>query len=265
LLFAGRELRLKNAYVEGAFVMVQHSPEICLIPKSWGDAPMVIARLKYAVVLLVLVCNAEAFAEVILIPPDLLPGQQYRLAFVTSGSRDALSSNIEDYNTFVTNQAALNSALNSITTWRAIGSTATVAARDNTGTNPSSVGVPIYRLDGVRIADNNADLWDGAIHDLLNIDQFGMMQSHIVVWSGTYPDGSVVLPAALGDLYPMAGRTIDKDLLWVTAFSDNQQASNPIYGLSSVLTAAPEPSSTLLVGIGTCVWLFARHRQKTNS
>jgi len=118
-----------------------------------------------------------AQAALVVVPTDLAPGAQYRLVFVTDGTRDATSTNINDYNNFVTNQvtgSALANALSGAgltTTWKAIGSTASVAARDNTGTNPSSTGVPIYLINGNKVANNNADLWDGSIQTAINITQ----------------------------------------------------------------------------------------------
>ena len=71
--------------------------------------------------------------------------------------------------TGVASSQAANSALG--TTWRAIASTPAVDARDNTGTNPASTGVPIYLLDGSTvIANSNADLWDGNLLNPLNVD-----------------------------------------------------------------------------------------------
>ena len=60
-----------------------------------------------------------------------------------------------------------------VTTWTAIGSTEAVSARANTGTYTlaldgaglydSASDVPIYTTTGLRMADNNADLWDASI------------------------------------------------------------------------------------------------------
>jgi hypothetical protein len=66
------------------------------------------------------------------IPPGLSPGDQYHLIFLTSGTRDATSSNIADYDAFVTDQANLSPVLAALgTTWRALGSTGTANAIDN--------------------------------------------------------------------------------------------------------------------------------------
>lgn len=70
---------------------------------------------------------------------------------MTSETRNGASSAISSYNAFVTGVANTQPALASLgTTWKAIGSTETVDARDNTGTNPDvdGVGVPIFLLTG---------------------------------------------------------------------------------------------------------------------
>lgn len=115
--------------------------------------------------------GAEA-GTVVTVPTDLNPGDQYRLVFVTNGARNALSTDIADYNDFVTAQANLSTELAALgTTWFAIGSTSTVSARDNTGTDAGG-GVPIYLpvAGDLSIADDYADLWDGTIDNPLNID-----------------------------------------------------------------------------------------------
>ncbi len=102
----------------------------------------------------------STLAAPITIPTGLNPGDQYRIAFVTSTIRDATSSNIADYNAFVTAAANKVSELAGLGTgWTAIGSTASIDARDNTNTNfTTSTGVGIYLLNDTKLADNNADL-----------------------------------------------------------------------------------------------------------
>lgn len=100
-----------------------------------------------------------ADAAAITLPPGLSPGATYRLVFVTAGTRDALSTNIADYNSFVTTQANLNADLLALgTTWKAIGSTATVTAASNIGGVNAS---DIYNLFGELVATSTADLFDG--------------------------------------------------------------------------------------------------------
>ena len=103
-------------------------------------------------------------AQSIYRPLGLQLGDQYRLAFVSEGKRDALSSNIGDYNSFVTDEAnASNSIVSELQTdWYAIASTEEVDATENTNTDPTppgNTGVPIYLVDGqTRIADHYDNL-----------------------------------------------------------------------------------------------------------
>lgn len=87
-----------------------------------------LAGLVIATVLAATSARAEVF-----VPPGLNPGDEYHLVFVTEGTRDATSHDIADHNAFVQAEAEREGA----TTedfgihWFAIGSTATVNARDN--------------------------------------------------------------------------------------------------------------------------------------
>ena len=102
-------------------------------------------------------------------PADLGAGEQFRLIFVSSTGRDALSTDIADYNTFVSTRAAagvtaMQTYANDFT---ALVSTASVNARTNTLTRATDTDVPIYWVRtgtvpaGSRVADDYADLYDG--------------------------------------------------------------------------------------------------------
>ena len=83
--------------------------------------------------------------------------------FVTTHTRDGRSSNIADYNSLVQDRAGATGHTNIQTYktgFRALASTTTVDARDNTCT--TGAGVAIYWLNGSKVADNNADLYDGS-------------------------------------------------------------------------------------------------------
>ena len=202
-------------------------------------------------------------AAIITVPTDLIPGQSYRLAFVTSTTRDATSTNIADYNSFVAAVAAGQTALAALgTTWTAIGSTATVDARDNTGTNPSSTGVPIYRLDDTRIADTNPDLWDGVLSSSLNINEAGTTE-FVAVWTGT--DSSGVALSPLGTSNPEIGSALVTSANWIQHVTNPNDINSRIYAISGELTVIPEPSSMMLVCIGAtavAAWQLRRRRHR---
>jgi len=91
-------------------------------------------------------------------------------------------------------------------TWKVIGSTLAVNARDNTSTNPTvESGHAIFLLDGSTVVANDyTDLWDGDIQNIINITEQGTVSTH---WpfTGTYTDGTAAPGhgtsfGALGDL-----------------------------------------------------------------
>jgi hypothetical protein len=79
--------------------------------------------------LAILGAASTSIAVPITVPTGLSPGDEYRLVFVTSTTRNATSSNIADYNLFVTGVANTIPELLALgTTWSATGSTRTVGS-----------------------------------------------------------------------------------------------------------------------------------------
>ena len=136
------------------------------------------------VCLLVVTLGQASAGPIITEPTSLSPGDSYRLAFLTSQTHNAVSPDIGVYNTFVDGLGDNVIASD----WRVIGSTSTVDARDNTGTNPIDVGVPIFMLNDVLLANSNADLWDGSIASPLKFRDDGIFNGGTgFVWTGTGP------------------------------------------------------------------------------
>ena len=184
--------------------------------------------------------GAEA-GTVVTVPTDLNPGDQYRLVFVTNGTRDAQSTDIADYNAFVTNQANQSTELQALgVDWFVIGSTSTVSARDNTGTDGSG-GVPIYLPVGGdhRIADDYNDLWDGTIGHPLNIDQFGDEVPDTGSTTGAQSDGSIDAAYPIGTNasdQTRNGFTFLTNKSWVNATVALSSFSQRFYAISDLLT-----------------------------
>jgi hypothetical protein len=134
-----------------------------------------------------LTLTPAASAQIQTVPSGLNPGDSYRLVFVTSTTRDASSSNIADYNTFVSGRAAAVPALAALpTTWTAIAATSAVDVRANTATDPvanAGTSVPIYQLGGLRVADGYTDLWDDSIANAISITETGT-SVNVKVWTG---------------------------------------------------------------------------------
>ncbi|MCY4088892.1 MAG: hypothetical protein OXF49_02070 [Candidatus Saccharibacteria bacterium] len=99
-----------------------------------------------------------------LIPSGLSgEGTRFRLLFYTSERGRASSTDINDYNQFVQGLAAdgHDALARYAGGFRVVGSTESVDARVNTWMQ-SSKGVPVYWLDGVKVADDNRDFYDGS-------------------------------------------------------------------------------------------------------
>jgi hypothetical protein len=225
--------------------------------------------------LIVLGLSQPAQSSPITTPTGLNPGDQYRLAFVTSSQRDPLSSNIADYNAFVTAAASTQAALVALgTVWTAIASTNSVDARDNTGTNPFNAAhadVPIYLLDGTtKIADNNADLWDGSLDHALSVNETGG-NGPLTVRTGTEADGTAT-PIGSGGALGTPGATLigfstASGADWIAASTLSQTVTLHFYGLSDVLTftnstPVAAPGGVAILGLGIVVLGRMRRRER---
>ncbi len=188
------------------------------------------------------------------VPPGLQPGDQYRLVFVTSTTRDAASANIADYNTFVSGRAAAVSQLNALgTTWKAIAATLAVDVRTNTLTGATDTSVPIYRLDGAQVATGNTDLWDASIAYPISINESGTSVT-ARVWTGVGETfGNEYRLGTGGWNYygwstgavktPYANRVGGTG--WTANLDQGSTASFPLYAISGILMV-PLPGTDLL-------------------
>ena len=185
------------------------------------------------------------------IPPGLQPGDQYRILIVTDGARDALSSDIADYDAFVAADAAAVPALAGLATnWRALAGTPGLDARVHTETMAGLPGsdVPLFRADGVRIVDQTASLWSsaGSNGQLLlaspMVTASGLLKTDGRVWTGSKYDGSNNNSEQLGESQPGVGWPVRTNYQWCWGswmFPSNQL---PLFGISDVLTVPAIPS-----------------------
>ena len=223
----------------------------------------------FAFVSCAILLSLRADAASLRSPGDLLPGDKYRLAFVTDGRLQQWGKSNEDYNEFVTREAHRAGSLVADLTveWKAIASTKLVDARDNTGTNPTLSEpneVPVYLVDGTtRIADNYADLWDGSLDAPLNIDQFGR-RADTKVATGTREDGTAWPIFYLGRFYYggwVEGVSAWTSGWWVSSNTVLTWGPEHFYAMSDLLTVVPEPTSATLVGLAIAAGLWPRRVQ----
>ena len=204
--------------------------------------------------------ETEVPANWSLIPTGLGPGDSFRLMFIPSTGIDAAGSSITTYDNHVQSAAAAGhtdiQAYSSA--FKMLGSTRVTDARDHTGT--TGVGVPIYWLNGAKIADNYADFYDGTWDE----EAQGRRESGVVVnlsstwqiWTGSTHQGTELIgagnnsralgPSAPNNLVgvgkpnsttsghgPLAGDTAD------------QNGSKAVYALSDVFIVASNPTWSL--------------------
>ena len=194
-----------------------------------------------------------------IVPAGLNPGDEYHLVFVTDATRDATSTDIAVYNSFVQGEAALNPSItgtDSGVTYNAIASTSAIAGSVN-----APVTAPVYLLDGTKVADGFADMWDATIQAPIDVDQYLASGNCCDVWTGTTIFGAIQVP--LGDANPINGHSLQSTSGWVAAAPRPQANSSQLYGLSSKITVAfptPEPSTAALLLLGTLGLICRRCR-----
>ena len=213
----------------------------------------------YSTLILVLVHLhfAVAQADITTVPPALGPGDQYRLVFITKDKIfKAESSNIADYDGWVTAQASTSADLVALgTTWRVIGSTSSVSAKVHTDTDDSPAGlngVPIYRLDGAMIASSYDDLWDGSIENPLYVAQDGtVLATCCGTWTGTSTSGTGVTGNELGAGPAVVdGAPNGTGANWIQTGPFGASNLQYLYAISDVLTVPGTGNLDTLEDIG---------------
>jgi hypothetical protein len=200
-----------------------------------------------------LACAVSQATTIVTTPTGLAPGTQYQLAFVTADQFFATSSTIADYNTDVSNEAALDSVLAAFdsahgVTWTVIGSTTSV----NATANSPSAGL-VYTLDGVEVASSANALYSGSLLSPIDIDQNGNTLS-LDVWTGSNTAGTAAGGINdLGQTFTEFGGSSLATASWIAAGNGIESDNNlSLYAISSVITVAsptgtPEPATIALI------------------
>ena len=197
-------------------------------------------------------------------PAGLTAGDTFRLLFLSSTKRDASSTDIADYNTFIqTTAAAGHTAIQKYSSsFTAVGCTSSTDAHDNTDT--TGAGVPIYWLGGDKVADDYEDFYDGTwdnesdSHDRNEDSSNGTITSISAnyPWTGCGHDGTEgfnagVIPRSLGNDEVRLGAPgnsssagpINGDT------ADTSSSTRPMYGLSPVFKVIAASSDATLSGL----------------
>jgi len=199
---------------------------------------MTYQKLLYSTVFTVfLTCSSKA--AIVTVPTGLNPGDQYRLTFVTTIVTDALSSDIDDYNTIVQDSVNAVPQLSILdASWRAVAATPSVDVTTNLGLDASNALVPIYSLDGTFVTDNLIGALNNGITTPLNVDAFGNTVIDVVSWVG------------IRTIQPTENRLGEGPFAWALgegrlSFALPSQEAYTLIALSSVITVVPEPTSFL--------------------
>ena len=213
----------------------------------------------------------EVPADWSLVPSGLQEGDQFRLLFISSAHRSASPSEIATYNSWVQDLAANGHTdiQDYSSSFRAVGSTEDMDARDNTGTTytSSDKGVAIYWLGGNKVADDYADFYDEDWDEEASMkNESGTAETGVSAWTGSDHDGTEMLQGT-----PETSRALgNSNNAWVRFGKTDSASHGPlsgataarggnkrIYGLSGVFevvagnnpaTGAPTITGTAQVG-----------------
>ena len=195
-------------------------------------------------------------------------GDQYRFVFHTSATTTATSADIATYNAWVQGLANASTAYDigadEGVTWKVIGSTATVHARDNTSTNPTvETGHAIFLLDGSTVvAKDYADLWDGSIQHIINITEQGVVYAYWP-WTGTKTNGTARTGGSDGNPLGSTGEvgqanaSSTTDWIWRVWTMDPPTNQMPMYALSDplVIVGPTDPNiPSVDAGVDMVTW-----------
>ena len=206
-----------------------------------------------------------------LIPSELGPSDTFRLVFLSSTKRNASSTDIADYNTFVQDRAAAGHVdIQAYSSgFRAVGCTADTDALDNTATNytASDKGVPIYWLNGAKADDDYEDFYDGSWDEEVNDKNESGNDGPDTSLDGNHPftgcehDGTEAFfagnsraPGNNGQVYVGVPDSIgaNNGPIGGTQTTDHSN-TRPLYGLSEVFQVSSAATVTVERNVGFTV------------
>ncbi len=216
----------------------------------------------------VAVPTTEVPADWSLVPSGLQEGDQFRLLFISSTSRNASPSEIATYNTWIQARAANGHTdiQDYSSSFQAVGSTEDMDARDNTGTTytSSDKGVAIYWLDGNKVADDYENFYDEDWDEEASMkNESGTAESGVSAWTGSDHDGTESFSnndntsRALGNSgnhwvrYGRPDSAGDGPLSATTADRNNNRRIYGLSGVFEVVAASNSPATGTVTITGT--------------
>ena len=209
----------------------------------------------------------SASAQVVRVPDGLERGDQYRLLFMTSAKMNAVSPDVSDYDDFVQSVAE---AAPEVGTWgyqwQAVVSSADTDARDRINVNHEvEVGVPIFRIDGLIIAENYSKFWPDTDDDINSIPSLNVTErgdtlvttnprdDSVEVYTATRANGFLDAKGILGARAVGYGtpETGSREAIWRGRSGPNDLKH--VYAMSEVLTV-PEPSHSSFAVVMTLLF-----------
>ncbi len=257
------------------------------------NARLVLRRTYLGIALATLGIAPEAHAgTVVTVPAGLAPGTEYRLAYVTSLTYEASSSNISTYNSEVTAAANAVADLAALgVNWSVIGTTGDPAISYITG----DLTTPVYNLAGNEVASSVSSMFSASsLPTPIDVTELGTTIDGNSVWTGIQANGQtdcteLALNAHItcpGIGYPNTFKVLGNTWYYspvvdygvvgasvtngITSYESETNYSNSysLYAISDVLTApesAPEPSTLLMAGLGAVGLIaLAKRRRRTN-
>lgn len=231
---------------------------------------MVLTTCSYAIFISLGVLSVSGTASATLIEAiaNLNEGDKYRVVFVTSTTRDATSSDISDYNDFVSNLALSGTVTSTLgLEWTALASTSAVNAQVNTGiSNLDSDTVNIFNTNGEIIATSGEDLWDGNLANPIRYDE-NRFKTNEIVRTGTTSNGENNNNYELGEVESYTGLAFNQIFVWINFDFDQGENDYSFYGVSESVTKqiveAPAPGTVILLSLGLAGLSFALYRRQS--
>ena len=211
-------------------------------------------------------------ADLVRQPVGLKPGDRYRLFFTTSETRDGTSTDADEYNSFVQTVADAAPVVGSWNlTWTAVARTPDTRAQINSNTDPLTPDlnripeedrIPIYRVDGQQIWYDYQHMWEFLNENVPSAPTVTEIGTEYIgsVWTGTI---NATDPGSfpLGTQTPYLGFSDSKSAVWCCSGGSNRFDEYPLYAISEVITAVPEPNSLLLLFLASTLMILLRRRE----